>query len=114
LWLPHKRVAEMNNVNDDIRVLSTYLDHFDVAVACRRMLEYADDTGAEQILKNLGVDQPKRMVAFRIDYGQLLSDVQGVVWGITQKVKSEGFDGLTDTERLLMRKRPGLFPTIFP
>jgi hypothetical protein len=113
-WLPHKRIAEMDNVEDDVRVLADFPEHFDMALARRRMLEYADDSGALQILKNLGVDRPKSMVAFRIEFGQLLPKVQGAIWGITQKYNNGQFDELSDAERSLMRKRPGLFPTIYP
>jgi hypothetical protein len=113
-WLPHKRITEMGNVEDDLRIISSHPEQFDIALACRRMLEYADDSGARKILKNLGVERPKAIVSFRIDYGQLLPTVQQMVWGITEKLKTTGYASLTESERALFHARPGLFPTFFP
>jgi hypothetical protein len=113
-WLPHKRIMEMSNVDEVVMTITSNPEQFDVDLALKRLLEYADDSGADRILKNLGVTKPKAIVRFRMDFGQVTPDVQAIVWGITQKVKREGFGSLSTSERALVQSRPGLFPTLYP
>jgi hypothetical protein len=111
-WLPSKRITEMGNVDEDVTTLANNADQFEPALAIQRMLEYADESGAQQLLKNLGVTNPRAMVRFRLAYGQITPEMQALVWGVTQRVKQNGFQNLTHTDQMLL-KRQGLFPTIF-
>jgi hypothetical protein len=113
-WLPHKRITEMSNVEEDVMTITNNPEQFDVELSLRRLLEYADDSGAYRLLKNLGVTKPKQIVAFRMDFGQVTPDVQAVVWGITQKAKNQGVASLTTSERALFQARRGLFPAFYP
>jgi hypothetical protein len=111
-WLPNKRITEMGNVDEDIPTLATNADQFEPALAIKRMLEYADESGAQRLLKNLGVTNPKAMVRFRLAFGQITPDQQTLVWGVTQRVKEKGFKNLSHTDEMLLQKQ-ALFPTIF-
>ena len=111
-WLPNKRITEMDNVDEDVPTLANNADQFEPALAIKRMLEYADESGAPRLLKNLGVTNPKAMVRFRLAYGQITPDQQALVWGVTQRVKTQGFKNLTHTDQMLLQHQ-GLFPTIF-
>jgi len=113
-WLPHKRITEMSNVDEDVVTITSHPEQFDAVLSLHRLLEYADDSGAYRLLKNLGVTEPKKIVAFRMDFGQITPDVQAVVWGITQKAKNQGVSSLTTSERALFQARRGLFPAFYP
>ena len=111
-WLPNKRITEMGNIDEDVTTIATNADQFEPALSIKRMLEYADESGAPQLLKNLGVTNPRATVRFRLAYGQITPEMQALVWGVTQRVKKNGFQNLTYTDQMLL-KRQGLFPTIF-
>jgi hypothetical protein len=111
-WLPNKRIMEMGNVDEDVPILANNADQFEPVLAIKRMLEYADESGAPRLLKNLGVTNPKAMVRFRLAFGQITPDQQALVWGVTQRVKERGFKNLTHTDQMLLQ-RQALFPTIF-
>jgi hypothetical protein len=113
-WLPHKRIKEMSNVDEDVTMIASNPDQFDTALAIKRLLEYGDESGSYHLLKNLGVTKPKAIVIFRMEFGQVTPDIQTIIWGVTQKVAKEGMGSLTGSERILLQNRRGLFPTLYP
>jgi hypothetical protein len=113
-WLPHKRIREMSNIEEDVTTLASHLEQFEVAVAVKRLLEYGDESGSYRLLKNLGVTKPQAIVLFRIEFGQVTPDIQTVIWGITQKATKEGMGSLSASELSLVQTRRGLFPTLYP
>jgi len=113
-WLPHKRIREMSNIEEDVTTLASHLEQFDVAVAIKRLLEYGDESGSYQLLKNLGVTKPQAIVLFRVEFGQITPEVQAVIWGITEKATKEGMGSLSGSERSLLQTRRALFPTVYP
>ena len=71
----------MGNVDEDVTTLAKNADQFEPALAIKRMLEYADESGARRLLKNLGVTNPQAMVRFRLAYGQITPEMQGASLG---------------------------------
>lgn len=111
-WLPHKRIMEMGNPAQDVAIITGFPTQFDVDLAMQRMLEYADDSGAAVLMKNMGVTKPKAMVWFRMEFGQISPEAQSMIWGIHQKLKEGGLAKLSPSELGLLQTRPGLFPRL--
>jgi hypothetical protein len=110
-WLPHKRISEMGNAGEDVQTLTNFPTQFDTELALKRLLEFADDSGAPVLIEKLGIKSPKAIVWFRMEYGQISPETQSLVWGINQKIRTEGIASLAPSELAIVRARPGLFPS---
>jgi hypothetical protein len=110
-WLPHKRISEMGNVAEDVQTLTSFPTQFDPELALNRLLELADDSGAPLLIKKLGIKSPRAIVEFRMEFGQISPDTQTLIWGINQKIRTEGIESLAPSELAIVRARPGLFPS---